>query len=168
MCTIFFLSYVFSSFYFLWAPSICSSLVSFQAVGAIFVLSLASRCHLSFTLFPGGYHLPTLPLHHPSQWASSSVSLCRAPEHQCLPAASFYTILVSPFLCLVPQVLQLVVLHPPSGCSLIIWLWWPRRFVFFVSHGIVSAKESSWQVNTPRALCRQLTKTHSSLSVKET
>lgn len=43
-----------------------------------------------------------------------------------------------------------------------------KEVVFFVSHGIVSAKESSWQVNTPRALCRQLTKTHSSLSVKET
>lgn len=42
--------------------------------------------------------------------------------------------------------------------------------MFFVSHGIVPVREreSSWQVNTPRALCRQLAKPHSSLSVKET
>ena len=40
--------------------------------------------------------------------------------------------------------------------------------VFCVPWDCSNERESSWQVNTPRALCRQLAKPHFSLSVKET
>lgn len=54
-----------------------------------------------------------------------------------------------------------------KGCSLSIWLWWPRGMYYWFPHIWNNWRDSLWQATTPRALHKHQTTIHLQSSCKK-